>query len=227
MWIALGKLLTVSLVMSIARLKDRPLFEGTVKPAQTRRELNCVWLLLSDAVILALLLGMQLLRPQPVTVPNVLLTFGLMFLWGEGWMYWTHRLMHKSKTLWAWHRHHHLSHPSQALSSLSFSAGEKIVFYSLGWLVFISAVSWFAPVSLWGIAGYYTFYFIASPIAHSNSGTFGLWTEHAPRFVRQAVGSARTHGKHHMRPNCNYGFMTVVLDRAFGTFSEELETRKL
>jgi hypothetical protein len=218
-WIALGKLVTVPMVTFIARSKHRPLFDIAIKPAQTRRELNSIWLLPSDALILVLLLSTQLFRPQPVTAANFLLTFGVMFLWGEWWMYWTHRWMHGSKLLWAWHRHHHQSRPSQALSSLSFSVGEKVIFYSLGWLVFISAASWIIPVSLWGVAGYYTFYFMVSPIAHSNSEAFGRVTEYAPRFMGQAVGSAQTHGYHHMNLTCNYGFMTVVFDRLFGTFS--------
>jgi hypothetical protein len=217
-WITAGKLFTVPLVTWIARSKDHPLFVGEIKPAQTRLELASVWLLITDAVVLALILGAGLIRLEAGTPANTLSTFVLMAAWGEVWMYWTHRWMHRSKLLWAWHRHHHMSRPPQALSSISFSIAEKLVFYTLGWLVFVSAASWVLPVSLWGIAAYYTFYFFASPIAHSNSEAFGFLTAHAPRAVRSAMGTAQTHGQHHMRMSCNFGFMTVVLDRLFGTF---------
>jgi hypothetical protein len=225
-WITVGKLFTVPLVTLMARSNVRPLFGGEIRPPQTRREFASAWLLLTDAVVLALLLAGGVLHAQPATPTNCVTTFGLMALWGEWWMYWTHRWMHHNKALWAWHRHHHLSRPPQALSSISFSVGEKLVFYTLGWLVFISIASWDVPVSLWGIAAYYTFYFFASPIAHSNSGAFGFLTEHAPSSVRSVIGTAETHGHHHLHLTCNYGFMTVALDRLFGTFHNSKEKRR-
>jgi hypothetical protein len=224
-WITVGKFFTVPLVAIIARSAGRPLFGGEIRHVQTQREFASIWLLLTDAVVLALLLAAGGLRLQTPTPTNSIITLVLMVLWGECWMYWTHRWMHHNKVLWAWHRHHHLSRPPQALSSISFSIGEKLIFYTLGWLLFISIASWAVPVSLWGIAGYYTFYFFASPIAHSNSGAFGFFSEHAPQAVRKIMGTAETHGRHHVHLTCNYGFMTVALDRLFGTFQDSKEKR--
>src|SRR5262245_62258196 len=113
-WIAVGKLFTVPLIALTARSADRPLFDGEIKHAQTQREFASIWLLLTDAVVLALLLAAGGLRLQGPTARNSITTFVLMVLWGEWWMYWTHRWMHHNKVLWAWHRHHHLSRPPQA-----------------------------------------------------------------------------------------------------------------
>lgn len=223
-WLTMGKLFTVPLITIISRIGKRPLFEGDIAAAQMRHEISSAYLLITDSVVLALLIGTGILRLQPPGALNIAVTFALMFLWGELWMYSTHRWMHHNRFLWMWHRHHHLSRPPWALSAISFSLGEKLVFYSFGWLLFVSAVSWVASISLWGIAAYYTVYFFASPIAHSNSGAFARFTDHAPPVVRRAMGTAATHGYHHLRLTCNYGFMTVIPDHWCGTFGATEKT---
>ena len=226
-WLTVGKLISVPLIGYISAKRASPVFDVEVKPGQTRRELCALWLLVTDPIVLLICLGTGLLRLAEPTVLSTIMTFILMVVWGEWWMYWSHRWMHQYKLLWKWHRQHHLSRPTQALSSISFSVGEKLVFYTLGWLLFISVVSWVVPVSIWGIVGYYTIYFFASPIAHSNSTAFGVITKYGPAFIRNTIGTAESHGRHHMRFDCNYGFMTVFFDRLHSTYESEDQGKRV
>lgn len=226
-WLALGKLLTISLVSWLGSLRvfaARRVYAVPVREGQTRLEATSAWMLLTDPVVLGVLVATGALRQAPASVGTVLGTFVALFLWVDVWMYWNHRAMHQWKWLWRIHAHHHRSRTTQPLSALSFSLSEKLGCYTLGWLLPLAAWSQVAPVSFWGVIAFYTFYFFASPIAHSN---FEL-ASHRLRWPMKALGTATSHALHHARVTNNYGFLTTLHDRLFGTFwvdSDEIHDR--
>jgi Delta7-sterol 5-desaturase len=215
-WLAVGKLLTIAMISVLAR---RPLFARRrvyalrARDGQTRLELRSAWLLLTDPIVLGVLLATGALRLTPSTLGVSLATFAIMFVWTDVWMYWTHRAMHRWKWLWRLHAHHHRSRITQPTSAISFSFGEKLVFYTLGWLLPVAAWSHAAPISLAGIVAFYSFYFVTSPLAHGN---FEL-ASHRLRWPMKALGTATSHALHHARVTGNYGFLTSIQDRVFGT----------
>lgn len=228
LWLACGKLLTVALFTVVtnshSNLKLR-VYNVAINRQQTIRELKSSWLVLTDPIVLALLAWFGLIKFAPESPTNILLTVGVFFIWAEVWFYWTHRLMH-SHWLWKIHQHHHLSEITQPLSAASFSFVEKFVFYTCGWLFFLAFLSWYLPISLYGIVAFYTYYFITSPIAHSNTELTPHWIHELPFGIGKFLGTATGHALHHDQYGVNYGFITSVLDRVFGTYRDKEEQSK-
>jgi len=221
LWLAFGKLLSIGFFSLLARqpgLRARRVIAAEVGREQTRRELRSAWLVLTDPAVLALLVWMGWIRFAEETWAHAAFTAAVFFLWAEVWFYGTHRLMHKSDWLWAFHEKHHLSEVPQPLTATSFSLVEKLFFYTCGWLGFLAVLSWWAPVSLYGIAAFYSYYFITSPLAHSNLELQPAWVHDLPGGLGKILGTATGHAVHHGRHDLNYGFITSVLDRVFGTY---------
>jgi lathosterol oxidase len=215
-WLAIGKLFTIALIHALARrppFAERRVYALAARPGQTRLELRSAWLLLTDPIVLGVLVATGALRLAPSTLGASLATFGIMFLWTDVWMYWNHRAMHSWKWAWRIHAHHHRSRITQPSSAISFSLGEKLGCYTLGWLLPIAALSWIAPIAFAGIIAFYSFYFVTSPLAHGN---FEL-ASHPLRWPMKALGTATGHAMHHARVTGNYGFLTSLHDRLFGT----------
>lgn len=215
-WLAVGKLFTISLVNALAKRPSsgsRRVYALPARDGQTRYELRSAWLLLTDPIVLGILVVSGWLRLTPATLGTSLFTFATMFVWTDTWMYWNHRAMHHWKWAWRLHAHHHRSRITQPTSAISFSLGEKLVFYTLGWLLPLAALSHVVPVAFPGIIAFYSFYFVTSPLAHSN---FEL-TSHPLHWPMKALGTATGHAMHHARVTGNYGFLTSIHDRLFGT----------
>ena len=215
-WLAGGKLITIALVSALARrapFANRRVYALPPRDGQTRLELTAGWLLLTDPIALGVLIATGGLRLAPATLGASLLTFATMFVWTDLWMYWNHRAMHQWKWAWRLHAHHHRSRITQPTSAISFSLGEKLVFYTLGWLLPLAALSHVAPIALPGIIAFYSFYFVTSPLAHAN---FEL-ASHPLRWPMKALGTATGHAMHHARVTGNYGFLTSIHDRLWGT----------
>jgi sterol desaturase/sphingolipid hydroxylase (fatty acid hydroxylase superfamily) len=213
----LGKPVMVLVIDRLARTwgsRHGFIVSTPVRPEQTATERRSIYLVLTDPVVLALLVSSGALRLAPDTWFNAALTFAVMFLWVDMWMYGNHWAMHRFAFLTRWHVHHHRSRVPQPSSALSFSFMEKLVCYTLGWLLAAAALSWWVPISLYGIAAFYAFYFSASSIAHSN---FEFFHRGADPTAFRVLGSATTHALHHVRPRCNLGFFTTLYDRLLGT----------
>jgi sterol desaturase/sphingolipid hydroxylase (fatty acid hydroxylase superfamily) len=219
-WLAVGKLLTISLVSWMARrppFAARRVYAVPARGGQTRLELGAAWMLLTDPIALALLIASGALRLAPSSLAASAATFAALFVWTDLWMYWNHRAMHHWKWLWRIHAHHHRSRITQPTSAISFSFAEKLGFYTLGWLLPLAAWSHLAPVSFAGVIAFYSFYFFTSPLAHGN---FEL-ASHRLRWPMKALGTATSHAMHHARVTGNYGFLTTIHDRLFGTFWDD------
>lgn len=213
-WLAFGKLPVVLLMgwfVSLPFSLRRRFVTGLQPPiGQRNREWRGVWLVSTDALLLLLIAafgGIQLQRPS---LENVVASIIAMTVWVDFWMYWTHRWMHRSRPLWAIHRHHHLSRLIEPSTALSFSLGEKMIFYTAGWIGGASVMSWFIPMSLAGITAYYTVYFFLSGLGHCNTVYFR---------ERWIIPSPAVHAMHHWNPSVNFGFYTTLYDRMFGTYS--------
>lgn len=229
LWIGFGKLITIGLFTFICNLPSKRqlrVYDIEIKKEQVVWELKASWLVLTDPIVLALLAWFRLIKFAPESPANILFTIAVFFVWAEVWFYWTHRLMHNQPLLWKIHRHHHLSKISQPLTAASFSFVEKFVFYTCGWLLFLSAVSWFVPISLYGIVAFYSYYFFTSPIAHSNTELSAHLLGKLPLSMGNIIGTATGHAIHHVQSNVNFGFITTVLDRVFGTYQTSVKTPK-
>lgn len=229
LWLAFGKLPilgTLTLIKNWPSIQKLHVYDIAVSREQTIRELKSAWVVVTDAVFLAILVLFNLIRLSPESLSNILLTFVVFFVWVEVWFYWTHRWLHCSNRMWKIHKHHHLSIINQPLTSISFSFLEKFVFYTCGFFLLPALLSWYIPISAYGITAYFTCYYIASPIAHSNVEFLYSFLKYLPFGMSNLSSSATSHGIHHARCNVNFGLITSILDCAFGTYAKDTENVK-
>lgn len=222
-WVAFGKILLGigwEALTSVPGLRAHRVFRVPVPAGQRWREIKSSWHVFSDVVVLYVLLRANLLQLAPNTLGGTLATFGVFYVWVEVFYYFTHRWMHEYDFLYPLHRSHHLTQIVTPLSSISMSWVEKWIFYTGPWLSFMAAMSWVMPVTLYGIAAYYTFHFIISLHGHSNTETsrIGCFLSSALSF-----GSAASHAVHHARFRANYGFSCMLLDKLLGTYADDTE----
>lgn len=226
LWIGLGKLLIIAL---FTVLRDLPayqclrVYQVNIFPEQIAREIKSAWVVITDGLVLALLAGLGLIKLAPNSFSNIILTFVIFFIWVEIWFYWSHRWMHQSKLLWKVHEHHHLSVVNQPLTATSFSFLEKFVFYTLGWFSLPTLLSWYIPLSPYGIALYFTVYYVASAIAHSNTEFSYPIQKNLPLGMDKLTGSGTGHAIHHARYNVNFGLITSLMDQVFGTYASDTQ----
>ncbi|WP_392535634.1 sterol desaturase family protein [Nostoc sp. C117] len=226
LWLAFGKLLIIGLFTILNDLPSKQklrVFNIKISREQTIRELKAIWVVFTDVFALTLLVGFSLIRLASDSPTNILVTFVTFFLWIEVWFYWTHRWMHKSDFLWKIHEYHHLSQVNQPLTATSFSIIEKFVFYTCGWFLLPTLISWYIPISADGIALYFTYYYISSAIAHSNTEFTYSIQKHLPFGLDKFSGSGTGHALHHARYDTNFGLLSSILDRIFGTYAEDTE----
>jgi len=204
-------------VMNFNALRAHRVYKVEISKKQKLRELKTSWHVISDGIALYALNYFGLIQFSADTWQNIALTFVMFYAWVETWYYFTHALMHKNKWLYKYHRDHHLSLVISPLSSISMSNVEKLIFYTSGWLVFMSLMSWVVPVSLYGIVAYYTYHFCISLHGHSNT--------EASRFnsamTKLNMGSATSHAIHHARFNKNLGFSNMFWDKVMGTYAPD------
>lgn len=226
LWIGLGKLLIIAL---FTVLRDLPayqclrVYQVNISPEQIAREVKSAWVVITDGIVLALLAELGLIKLAPNSFSNIILTFVIFFIWVEIWFYWSHRWMHQSKLLWKVHEHHHLSVVNQPLTATSFSVLEKFVFYTLGWFSLPTLLSWYIPLSPYGIVLYFTVYYVASAIAHSNTEFSYPIQKNLPLGMDKLMGSGTGHAIHHARCNVNFGLITSLMDQVFGTYAPDTQ----
>lgn len=219
-WIALGKpLLAVGFerVMRLPHMQKHRVFRVSAPSDQLLREIGSSWHIVLDAVVLGTLMVTGLIELSPASWLSIGTTFVLFYCWVETSYYFGHRWMHRSKWLYRFHREHHLTKVVTPASSMSMSIAEKVVLYTGPWLLFMAAVSWFVPISLYGLAAYYTFHFLISLHGHSNTDASPV----GPVLTGLGMGSATSHAIHHARPNVNYGFSCMFWDRVMNSYDPE------
>jgi sterol desaturase/sphingolipid hydroxylase (fatty acid hydroxylase superfamily) len=169
--------------------------------------------------IIGLVLYFGILKDYESTILNVTYTFLIVFVWTEIWHYFSHRAMHIKALLFI-HREHHKSKITNPLSSISFSFLEKLIF-TVGIILPVAALSWYMPISFYGIIAYYLFYFVTNALGHSNMeirkpGYTQTW-------IGRVINTPAYHAMHHARYVKNYGLITSTLDRLFNTMWEDYD----
>jgi len=202
-------------IMNFDALRSHRIYKVEITREQKIREMKTSWHVISDGVVLYLLNVLGLIHFSMDSWQNIALTIVVFYVWVETWYYFTHALMHKYKWLYKYHREHHLSLVVSPLSSISMSNVEKWVFYTGGWLGFMSLMSWLIPISLYGIVAYYTYHFVISLHGHSNTEASGFNSV----LTRLGMGSATSHAIHHARFNQNLGFSNMFWDKVMGTYA--------
>lgn len=221
-WLAFGKvllLLGLGSAMQKPEMQQKRVFRVPVPEGQRERELVSSWHFISDVVIVYLMLRLGVLRPSAPSFLYSFTTFLMFWAWVEIYYYAIHYAMHHNKFLIAVHRSHHVSMVVTPYSASAMSAMEKWVFSSLAWLGFVAAMSWVVPITMSGITAYFVFNYFITLGGHSN-------TESSPvslKLAKIGMGSATTHALHHARFKVNYGFSFTLMDRLFGTYSDETD----
>ncbi|MGL4573473.1 MAG: sterol desaturase family protein [Burkholderiaceae bacterium] len=151
------------------------------------------------------------------TVPlNTVWGIALLFVGLEFFYYWHHRTSHESRWFWATHAVHH------SPQHFNLSAA-----YRLGWTGAISGhFLFYAPLALLG------FHPAAIGLALAVNLTYQFWlhTELVGPlgWFDKWFNSPSNHRVHHATNtdylDCNYGGVTMVFDRLFGTYVPERKT---
>jgi sterol desaturase/sphingolipid hydroxylase (fatty acid hydroxylase superfamily) len=200
--------------------KVRRIYNLQASQEQLREELNNSYF---TSPIHAALIGAALysgfLKDPDTTWLNFTYTFAIVFVWTEIWHYFSHRAMHHKSLLWI-HLEHHKSKITNPLSSISFSFMEKFIF-SAGIIAPVAVLSWYMPISFYGIVAYYIFYFVTNVLGHSN---FEIRDPgYAQTWIGRIINTPAYHAMHHARFVKNYGLITSTLDRLFNTMWEDYD----
>jgi lathosterol oxidase len=177
------------------------------------------WELLGNVrfVVMAAFVFAWLLSTVPLadeSVASAILTFITCWLGFEIYYWGLHRLMH-TKAIYRFHRYHHESRVTSALTGYSMSTAE-----SLGWLVGLAGLpyllSFFCPVSLVGLLMYHALYQIpGNVVGHANVDFFPAG---ASKRINSWISHPTTyHSLHHARFNNHYSFGSSFMDRLLGT----------
>ena len=139
---------------------------------------------------------------------------GLLFVAVEFFYYWHHRWGHEVRWLWATHSVHH------SANRLNFLAAIR-----LGWTGEVSAaILMFAPLILLGFHPIAVFAMLGVNLLYQ----FWIHSEVIPRlgWIEGIINTASNHRVHHSANpiylDTNYGGITVIFDRIFGTYQAEL-----
>lgn len=198
----------------VERFWRRPIWSLPTPPGQVALEVrgNITFVAVCIAVHTAVL-HVGLVRFGAETPARFAVTFVALFFGFQVFYYILHRAMH-SKSLVRFHRHHHQSHVTSALSAQSMSGVE-----SLGWMLGYSGMplvfSLVVPISFNAWVAYLAFNVVGNIVGHAN-------VEVVPpsRFLwyRSTLATVFTfHALHHARWTGHYGFTSTWADRLFRT----------
>lgn len=202
----------------IKKHKVRPIYDVSATKAQRLRELhNAIVTTPVHALLLGGFLVVGILRPGTEGPVSILLTFAITFIWTELWHYGSHVALH-TRALHFIHREHHRSHVTNPWSSVSFSFLEKFIF-SFGIIGFMSILSHFMNISVYGIAAYYLLYFFTNTLGHGNVEI--RKPGYSNTFLGRIFNTPAYHAIHHARYVKNYGLLTPILDNLYGTCWED------
>lgn len=122
-------------------------------------------------------------------------------------MYLLHFLSHTFKPFKALHTTHHTHHHFNMISLYVMNPWEAFLFGVL--LTFSACLYSFNLYSFFAFIAFNWLYGVASHLNTSSQKQPFLFGNHI------------FHKMHHVQPNCNYGFYTVVWDKFFGTYFRE------
>ncbi|KAI8910062.1 hypothetical protein DFJ77DRAFT_471848 [Powellomyces hirtus] len=174
---------------------------------------------------------------QESKVPNphwawLPLTIGLHGIVLDFWFYWYHRIMHESKTLWKYHRTHHLTkHPNPLLTLYADTEQEIFDIVGIPLMTYLTLRLVGIPFNFydWWICGQYVVF--AELAGHSGLRVHATPPSTATPFLRlfDADLVIEDHDLHHRRGwkiSANYGKQTRLWDRVFGTCRDRIESTR-
>lgn len=137
-----------------------------------------------------------------------------------GW----HRLNHRVRTLWCFHKVHHVDTHVDVTTALRFHPGELFISaFAKGLWILI-----WGP-SVWGFAAFEIGISLAAQFHHSNID----FPDRVERWLRLIIVTPRFHTSHHTvarrTGDANFGTIFIVWDRIFGSYREpdDLEMQTL
>ncbi|WP_374397490.1 sterol desaturase family protein [Sphingopyxis sp.] len=146
-------------------------------------------------------------------------TWAVGFVMVEFAYYWFHRASHRIRWMWATHAVHHSASQLVLPSAIRLGWTE---FFSLGWMFFAAlVVAGFPPIVVVTLLGLNLLY------------QFPLHTEAVGRLgpLEWIFNTPSHHRAHHSNNgpwlDCNFGGVTIIFDRLFGTFRPEPLDRSL
>lgn len=148
------------------------------------------------------------------TIESNLASFLIVFVLAEFTYYWQHRLMHECKPFWAIHLVHHSSPWMNISTSLR-----------LPWLDPIVQPIFHLPMILLGFHPL----LVGSAVLLNLFYQYWLHTEMVPKlgFLESWINTPSAHRVHHASNNIyidkNYGGVTMIFDRLFGSYAPETE----
>lgn len=129
------------------------------------------------------------------------------------WTYWWHRMNHRIKFLWRFHRMHHSDPWMDATSAKRFHPGEMLFSSALRIGVIL-----LSGVELWHIALYDGVMLAVVLFHHANIAV----SPGSDRLLRLVIPTPIMHKIHHSRirseTDSNYGALLSIWDRLFGSF---------
>lgn len=209
------------LVMQAPFAQNRRVYKLKIAKSQYINEIKSSWHLIIDGLIFLVLTYLGVFRWSSFSFASLFLGFILFFIWAEVSFFYMHKLMHKNNFLYRMHDHHHSSMVPQPTTATSFSFAEHLFAYVLLWQLGMAVISHLVAVPMWSLLMFYVFYFCISLAAHSNVELF-------PPIIRKIIiskyfNSAASHAIHHVRFIGNYGLVTNILDRLYGSYQDDTE----
>lgn len=204
-------------------MRRRRIQEQCARWAVWRHELVFATLALLSAGLVRLFierlhaLGLIRFRSGPVSLALVLAQLALYFLLFDFCNYWFHRWMH---TGWRYrfHQVHHASRTPNALSALSFHPLEALVTSGFT-LVLLAAVDFhlhtLLAISVLGL--------LQNLMIHCGHELLPRWWHRNP--LTCLLVSPTYHDRHHALADRNFGGLTTLWDRLFGTAEPGFERR--
>jgi sterol desaturase/sphingolipid hydroxylase (fatty acid hydroxylase superfamily) len=199
---------------ALERLVRRPIWDLPFDEGQLRHE---VWGNIGF-VLMATLCGTATLASGAILPAGDgwlrgLLTFAALNFAFQAYYYGLHRLLH-TKPLIRFHRYHHKSRVTSALSGQSMGVVE-----AFGWMVgyfgLPFAMNLIEPISFWGWVAYLSYNVVGNIAGHAN---VELVPPSKTLWVRSTLAAVITfHALHHARWTGHYGFASSWADRLFGT----------
>ncbi|WP_176736428.1 sterol desaturase family protein [Oligoflexus tunisiensis] len=203
-----------------ALMSRRKIYRISVTKQQYKNEFKqALLILLADSVTSFFLLRTGIVHFSVTSITQDAVVFIGHFAFFEIWFYAAHRLMHK-KSFFRFHAIHHRSRVTTPLSVLHQSVFERS-FLTIGFVLPImlsSSLNSLSPITMFVLIAVNS---MGSIMQHVNFE----WLIRMSRGKRIALimHSAASHSLHHARIEGNYGFLTSVMDRLFGTYIEDTE----
>jgi len=143
---------------------------------------------------------------------------GLMILAMDFAMYWFHRWAHHP---WIYRLMHSFHHRHEATNPISLFVLHPVEVLGFGGMMIVFLM--LCPVSFTGLMAYLVINILWGTLGHSGVEPFPAWMNQYR--LLQWIGTSTFHAEHHEHPQYNFGFYTLLWDRAFGTLDPEYDTR--